>query len=92
MDIPGQCQIDYGHLRNGRRDESTAYLICVFMVDIFDSPPAEVIAAIGALIVKPLGLDSATSEAAGRRWCEDVASTAWRLLVPYIAESHRDGS
>lgn len=84
-------KIPYSRLRDGHRDASTVCATCCYMLDVFDKASAGVSTAIGALIVKPLGLDPAISgTSAGRRWCEDLASTAWRLVVPHAAEFRRE--
>lgn len=84
------AQFDYGRLRDGRGNASVVYATCGYLLDAFDAATAEVVEAIGALIVKPLNLDSATSGAAGRRWCDDLASTAWRLVVSHAAGFKRE--
>lgn len=81
--------LDYVPLREGRGDWSTVSRLCLYMLGAFDGDRPDTWKAIGERLGRTLFID--TGEVIGRRWCEEVAATAWRLKVANSAAEMRLG-
>lgn len=83
-----EAQTDYGSLQNGSRDDGSPSRIGAHLFEVFGGASAELVTAVGSLLAVALGVEL-SREALGRRWCDDVVSTSWRILVPGVAARHR---
>ncbi|TKG61551.1 hypothetical protein [Prauserella endophytica] len=83
------CTIDYNQVCDGARAGDVVYRLCMYLQSVFDGLPDEHLAVVGELIAATLGVYDAPAEAIGRRWCDDVAASSWRILVSHVATSER---
>lgn len=80
--------IDYGYLISGSREDSTIYRMCMYVSEVFEDAPENLALAIGTRLSHSLGFRHHPL-AVGRRWCDDVLATAWRIAVPHTAIQDR---
>ncbi|KFB03332.1 MULTISPECIES: hypothetical protein [unclassified Frankia] len=75
------------HLHDPQADATDARQLPEFALEAVSRLPDEVLARLGAMIRRSLGLDERVDESQlARIWVDDMTSTCWRLLL----ESRRD--
>jgi hypothetical protein len=83
------CTIDYAEVREGNYGSDTVYRLCMYLQSVFDGLPADAVTVVGELVAATLSVYDAPAAATGKRWCDDVTATTWRILVSHVATSER---
>lgn len=79
---------DYRRLREHCGDRTALRRVCACMLDVFDGDDPHLFEVIGAMLRTTLSLQL-PGETLGRRWCSDLAATAWSITVTLVADDRR---